>query len=170
MTQPTHTHRQLGGKYAELQQYQGTGPLEGQLLVAYDDLSLSVQSVTTRQDWLQNWREVAPNDCTVCMGAGHDHIKGNKDRPCGHCYGLGKVRDDGQTPADMWELSDVAYSIIQLQQNELEDLRRVAAHPGVQELIERERQQAIIESTALNEQAWRDGQGHGPHGQRYTGD
>ncbi|MGP9579727.1 hypothetical protein ACT3RX_17115 [Halomonas sp. AOP42-E1-40] len=168
--QPTHTHRESGGKYAELQQHEGAGPLAGQWLVIYEDLTKGIQSVTTQQDWLTSYREIKPDDCTICMGTGHDHIKGNKDKPCGNCYGLGKVREDGQTPADMWELSDVAYRIIQLQQNELEDLRKVAAHPGVIDLIKRDRQEAIDNSIARQEQDWRRGKGHGPGGQRHTGD
>lgn len=170
MTQPTHTHCQFGGKYVELQQYQGTGPLEGQWLVAYEDLALSVQSVTTQEDWLANWRGIYPDDCTVCMGTGTDHIKGNAANPCGHCYGLGKVREDGEAPSELWELAAIAGGIIQRQLEELLNLRRIANNPAVQELVERERQQAIIESTARNEQAWREGQGFGPGGQRHTGD
>ncbi len=39
MTQPTHTHRESGGKFAELQQHMGTGPLlEGHWLIVYEDL------------------------------------------------------------------------------------------------------------------------------------
>ncbi|WP_237673787.1 hypothetical protein [Vreelandella profundi] len=169
--QPTHTHRESGGKYQEIAQHQGSGAyLEGRWLVLYRDLDKGIDSITNLDEWESQWKEVAPDDCPICVGAGHDQLKGNRDKPCGGCYGLGKVRKDGQTPADMWELSDVAYRIIQLQQNELEDLRKVAAHPGVMDLIKRERQDAIDESTARQEQEWRRGKGHGPHGQRHTGD
>ncbi|WP_249976117.1 hypothetical protein [Vreelandella olivaria] len=170
MTQPTHTHRESGGKYAELQQYQGTGPLEGQWLVAYEDLILSIQSVTTQEDWLENWREIAPDDCTVCMGTGTDHIKGNAKMPCGHCYGLGKVMDNGARPTEMWDVAGIAALIIERQQAELYQLRKLADNDTVQAIIEQQRQQVVNDSTARNEQAWRDGQGHGPGGQRYTGD
>ncbi|RUR34510.1 hypothetical protein [Vreelandella nanhaiensis] len=170
MTQPTHTHRELGGKYAELQQHMGTGPLEGQWLVIYEDLDKGIQSGTTQADWLQNWRPLLIDDCPVCMGAGHDHIKGNRDRPCGSCYGLGKVRADGEAAAELWELATIATGIIQRQQEELLNLRRIANNPAVQALLDQERQQAIIESTARNEQAWRESAGYGPGGQRYTGD
>ncbi|MGO3058309.1 MAG: hypothetical protein ACTID3_15435 [Halomonas sp.] len=170
MTQPTHTHRELGGKYAELQQHEGAGPLAGQWLVIYEDLNKGIQSITTQEDWLTNWRPVAPDDCTVCMGTGTDHIKGNPDNPCGHCYGLGKVLDSGERPSEMWDVASIAAIIIQRQQDELLNLRRIASSPAVQALVEQERQQAINESTARNERAWREGQGHGPHGLRYTGD
>ncbi|WP_447896006.1 hypothetical protein [Vreelandella sp. GE22] len=170
MTQPTHTHRTLGGKYAETQQHQGTGPLDGQWLIVYEDLVKGVMSATTQDDWLANWRPLESDDCSVCLGTGHDHIKGNKDRPCGHCYGLGKVRADGEAVLDAWELATVATGIIQRQRAALEQLRALEQHPGVQALLDHERQQAVIDSTARQEQQWRDGQGRGPGGQRHTGD
>lgn len=170
MTQPTHTHRQFGGKYAELQQHMGTGSLNGHWLIVYEDLDKGVVSATTQDDWLNHWRPLLIDDCPVCLGSGHDHIKGNKDLPCGHCFGLGKVRVDGEPPADQWELATVAAGIIERQQGELLNLRRIANNPAVQDLVERERQQALSDSTARNEQAWREGQGFGPGGQRYTGD
>ncbi|RUR43333.1 hypothetical protein [Vreelandella populi] len=170
MTQPTHTHRELGGKYIELQQHEGAGPLVGQWLVIYEDLSKGIQSATTQADWMQNWRAVAPDDCTVCMGTGTDHIKGNAANPCGHCYGLGKVREDGEAAGELWELATIAGGIIQRQLEELLNLRRIADNPAIQELIEQQRQQAMIDGIARDDQAWRNGQGFGPGGQRYTGD
>jgi hypothetical protein len=170
VTQPTHTHRESGGKFNEIAQHQGTGPLEGQRLVIYHDLDKGIQSATTKDDWDQNWKLVAPDDCPVCIGTGHDHIKGNKDKPCGHCYGLGKVHDTGEAATDMWELATVATGIIQRQLDELHSLRRVAQNPAVQALLEEQRQQAIEDSMARQEQEWRGGRGHGPGGQRHTGD
>ncbi|SES11589.1 hypothetical protein SAMN04487958_107151 [Vreelandella subterranea] len=170
MTQPTHTHRDGGGKFHEIAQHQGTGPLDGHWIVIFHDLDEGFQMATTQDDWVQNWREVAPDDCTVCMGTGTDHIKNNKALPCGGCYGLGKVRDDGETPADRWELSAVATRIIQRQQDELLNLRRIAQNPAVQALLDQDRQQAFNDSVRRQEQQWRDGPGHGPGGQRYTGD
>ena len=170
MTQPTHTHRESGGKYAELQQHQGTGSLEGHWLIVYEDLDKGIQSATTQDDWLNHWRPLHPDDCPVCLGSGHDHIKGNKDRPCGHCYGLGKVRCDGEAASDLWDLATVATGIIERQQAELHQLRQIASNPAVQALLEQQRQQAIDDSMARQEQKWRSEQGHGPAGQRYTGD
>ncbi|UQI41885.1 hypothetical protein [Vreelandella venusta] len=170
MTQPTHTHRESGGKYAELQQHEGAGPLAGQWLVIYEDLDKGIQSATTQDDWLANWREIAPDDCTVCMGTGTDHIKGNAKMPCGHCYGLGKVMDNGDRPTEMWDVAGIATLIIERQQTELHQLRQVANNPAVQALIEQQHQQAMSDSVAHQERQWRDGKGHGPGGQRYTGD
>lgn len=170
MTQPTHTHRESGGKFAELQQHQGAGSLDGKWLIVYEDLDKGVQSVTTQDDWLSHWRPLLPDDCPVCLGSGHDHIKGNKDRPCGHCYGLGKVRADGEAATDLWELATVATGIIERQQEELHQLRQIASNPAVQALLEQQRQQAIDDNMARQEQKWRNGQGHGPGGQRFTGD
>lgn len=170
MTQPTHTHRESGGKYAELQQHEGAGPLAGQWLVIYEDLDKGIQSATTQDDWLANWREIAPDDCTVCMGTGTDHIKGNAKMPCGHCYGLGKVMDTGDRPTEMWDVAGIATLIIERQQAELHQLRQVANNPAVQALIEQQRQQAMSDSVAHQERQWRDGKGHGPGGQRMTGD
>ena len=168
--QPTHTHREGGGKFHEVAQHQGTGPLEGQWLVIFHDLVDGIEMATTQADWVQNWREVSPDDCTVCMGTGYDHIKNNKEMPCGGCYGLGKVLETGDAPTEMWELATVANTIITRQEHELRNLRRVAQNPAVQALIEQQRQHAIDESTARQEQEWRKGKGHGPHGQRHTGD
>lgn len=170
MTQPTHTHRTNGGKFAEIERIHGGGASEGWVQVIYHDIDRDVRSYTNPEDWEQNWREIAPDDCTVCLGTGTDHIKGNAANPCGHCYGLGKVREDGQAPAELWELATIAGGIIQRQLEELLNLRRIANNPAVQDLVERERQQAITDSVAMNERAWREGQGHGPHGQRHTGD
>lgn len=167
---PTHTHRESGGKYAELQQHQGTGSLEGHWLIVYEDLDKGVQSVTTQDDWLSSWRAIAPDDCMVCMGTGTDHIKGNKDRPCGHCYGLGKVRADGEAATDMWELATVATDIIHSQRAHIAQLSAIAENPAVQALIDQQRQQVITDSVGRQYQEWSDGHGHGPGGQRYTGD
>lgn len=166
----THTHLETGGKYQEIAQHQGTGPLEGQWLVVYEDLVKGLQSVTTQDDWMHNWRPLLIDDCPICLGSGHDHIKGNKDRPCGHCYGLGKMRVDGEAASDMWELATVATSIIERQQTELGRLRQIEANPAVQALLEQQQQQGFSDSVARQEQEWRNGQGHGPGGQRYTGD
>ncbi|MDX5378739.1 MAG: hypothetical protein LPK08_14630 [Halomonas sp.] len=74
----------------------------------YHELGRDVLNATTADDWYQHWRPVAADACPVCMGSGHDQIKGNKNRPCGGCFGLGKVRKDGEPPTDMWELAEAA--------------------------------------------------------------
>lgn len=168
--QPTHTHRESGGKFHEVAQHQGTGPLEGSWLIIYEDLDKGIQSATTQEDWLNNWRPLLIDDCPVCLGSGHDHIKGNKDRPCGHCYGLGKVRADSEAATDMWELATVATGIIERQLGELRNLRRIAQNPAVQALLEEQQRLAVENSMARQEQEWRSTPGHGPGGQRYTGD
>lgn len=168
--QPTHTHRESGGKFTEIERIHGGGASEGWVQVIYHDIDRDVRSYTNPEDWKQNWREIAPDDCTVCMGTGHDHIKGNKDRPCGHCYGLGGVRSDGEAATDLWELATVATGIIERQKKELGRLRQIENHPDVQALIDQQRQQAMSDSVAHQERQWRDGKGHGPGGQRYTGD
>ncbi|ATH77754.1 hypothetical protein CLM76_09195 [Vreelandella venusta] len=170
MTQPTHTHRENGGKFAELQQHQGTGSLDGHWLIVYEDLDKGVQSVTTQDDWLSHWRPLLADDCPVCLGTGHDHIKGNKDKPCGHCYGLGKVRADGEAANDLWELATVATGIIEHQREQIAQLSAIAENPAVQALLDQKHRQAMNDSIARQEQQWRDGQGAGPGGQRYTGD
>lgn len=170
MTQPTHTHRTLGGRYVEVSQHAGTGPLEGQQLVIYHDLDRDVQSATTADDWRLYWRPIAQDDCPVCMGAGTDQIKGNKSRPCGGCYGLGKVKKDGETPADMWELAEVAQRIIRRQEQKIGGLKIIADHPEVKELMQGKLRKVIEDSTARQEQEWRDGKGRGPGGRRIVGD
>lgn len=168
--QPTHTHRESGGKFAELQQHQGTGPLEGQWIVIFHDLKEGFEMATTQADWAQNWREISPDDCTVCMGTGHDHIKNNKAMPCGGCYGLGKVMETGESPKEMWELATVAADIINTQRAHIAQLSAIAENPAVQALIDQQRQQVITDSVGRQYQEWSDGHGHGPGGQRYTGD
>tara|TARA_R110000850_G_scaffold217215_1_gene342932 strand:+ start:382 stop:903 length:522 start_codon:yes stop_codon:yes gene_type:complete len=173
MTQPTHTHRSNGGKFKESAQHEGAGPLAGQWLVIYEDLDRGIQSATTQADWLANWRHIAPDDCSICMGTGHDHIKGNKDKPCGHCYGLGKVLESGEAAAEMWDLATVATGIIKQQQRMIAQRDQVLDFPEVRQvLIERKRQHQdrIDDSIARQEQEWRAGKGHGHGGQRYTGD
>lgn len=167
---PTHTHRAQGGRYALVAEHAGTGPLEGQQLVIYHDLDRQTQSATTADDWRQHWRSVAGDDCPICLGAGHDQIKGNREKPCGGCYGLGKVREDGETPDDCWQVADVALGIIRRQQHELEQRRRAMDAPEVRKAIQQLRERAASDSMARQEQEWRDGRGHGPGGRRYTGD
>ncbi|MBW5802241.1 hypothetical protein, partial [Halomonas elongata] len=172
MTKPTHTHRQDGGRYAKASEHTGTGALEGQRLVIYHDLDKDVTSATTLDDWRQQWRPLETDDCPICMGTGRDSIKGNKRQPCGGCYGLGKVRKDGETPQDMWELGEVATGIIQRQQRVIEQRDQVLAFPEVQEALQarkKRQQQPSNDSVVRQEQEWRKGRGHGPGGQRYTG-
>ncbi|MGM0703844.1 MAG: hypothetical protein ACQEUG_15795 [Pseudomonadota bacterium] len=167
---PTHTHCAHGGRYVEVSQHAGTGALEGQKVVVYHDLGRDVMSATTLDDWRQHWRPLDTDDCPICLGAGHDQIKGNKTKPCGGCYGLGKVQGDGQTPGDRWQLAEVAIGIITALRNELSLAKRqlegIHAVPGVNEALEAHLQDAV----ARQEQEWRDGQGHGPGGRRHTGD
>ncbi|MDR5858178.1 hypothetical protein FZZ93_01250 [Halomonas eurihalina] len=164
----THTHRQHGGRYAELNQFDGGSALEGQKLVAYRDLDKDVTSATTLDDWRQHWRSIAADDCTVCLGTGRDSIKGNKGRPCGGCYGLGKVKRDSETPQDMWELAEVAIGVIQRQHQELGRLRELVALPEVQEIIKAKRDE--LPDWVQREQHWRGSGGLGHGGRRYTGD
>ena len=102
MTKPTHTHVAHGGRFAMLAHYNGDVSLEAQMIVIYRDLDRKTDTATTAKDWETNWRPIETDDCTVCLGTGIDQIKGNAAPPCGGCFGLGKVREDGETPADMW--------------------------------------------------------------------
>ncbi|MFM9270906.1 hypothetical protein ACJ7V3_11665 [Halomonas elongata] len=172
MTQPTHTHRQHGGRYAELNQFDGGSALEGQKLVAYRDLDKDVTSATTLDDWRQLWRPIAADDCTVCLGTGRDSIKGNKRQPCGGCYGLGKVRKDGETPATQWELAEVATGIIQRQQRIIEERDQILAFPEVQAALQerKNRRQEEPPDWVQREQDWRAGGGRAHGGRRHTGD
>lgn len=174
VTKSTYTHKDQGGRFALVGQHHGQGALEGQQLVIYHDLGKDVTAAVTADEWRQQWRPIARDDCQVCMGTGYDHIKGNKANPCGGCYGLGKVREAGETPANLWELAEVATRIITGLRSELgvavRQLKAIHAAPGVNEALEAHLQQAISDSTARQEQEWRDGRGHGPGGRRHTGD
>lgn len=166
---PTHTHVTQGGRYAMLAHYNSDLSLESQMIVVYRDLDHETETATTAKDWETNWRPIAADDCTVCMGTGTDQIKGNKSNPCGGCYGLGKVRENGETPAGEWQVADVALGIIRRQRQELDRLRQLEALPEVQAVLEkrRARQRGV---TAEKEQEWRGGAGHGPRGRRHVGD
>jgi hypothetical protein len=173
MTQPTHTHKTRGGRFALVAHYNGDVSLEAQQIVIYRDLDLETDTATTTGDWETNWRAIAPDDCPVCVGTGTDQIKGNKDRPCGGCYGLGKVKEDGETPADRWQLAEVALGIIRRQQQELEGRRIAMATPAVAEALRKAGQEIRRQqedAQAENERKWREGPGHGPGGRRQTGD
>lgn len=167
---PTHTHVAHGGRFAMVAHYNGDVSLEAQMIVVYRDLDRETDTATTAKDWETNWRQIATDDCTVCLGAGTDQIKGNKAQPCGGCYGLGKVRDDGETPTDMWELATVATAIIQKQQEDLQRLRQLAALPEVQAALQARREAHTSDAITMQEQAWRSGRGYGPGGARHTGD
>lgn len=169
MNKASHTHAQ-GGRFALVSESAGAGPLEGQALVIYHDIDKDVQSVTTLEAWRQHWRPIATDDCPVCLGTGTDQIKGNATNPCGGCFGLGKVREDGEAPADRWQLADVALGIIQRQQQELEQRRQAMGMPEVRAAMKAAKDRQAADATAVNEQQWRDGRGHGPGGRRYTGD
>ncbi|MDN6323306.1 MAG: hypothetical protein L0J73_11730 [Halomonas sp.] len=109
---PTHTHTTHGGRFAFAARLSATGSIAGTELVTYHDIDKDIPGAMKAEEWERDWRPVAKDDCAVCLGAGTDQIKGNKDRPCGGCYGLGKVRPDGETPTELWELADVAAGII----------------------------------------------------------
>jgi hypothetical protein len=170
MTQPTHTHATHGGRHAYIGELNGGKVYDSATLVIYHDLDKNITSHVVESEWRQNWKDIESDDCPVCLGAGHDQFKGNKDKPCGGCYGLGKVLETGDAAKEMWELATVASTIITRQEHELRNLRRIAQNPAVQALIEQQRQHAIDESTARQEQEWRRGKGFGPGGQRVTGD
>lgn len=169
----THTHRHHGGRFSLVAEHAGTGTLEGQGVAIYLDIDKDITSATTSEDWRQQWRPVAKDDCSICLGSGTDQIKGNKRQPCGGCFGLGKVRSDGETPGDMWELATVATNIIQRQLQELRQLQEMAAQPEVQAAVQkvktrqRQEEQSAI---ARSEMQWRNGQGRGAGGRRHTGD
>lgn len=169
MTKPTHTHIAHGGRFAWVGEQQGGGALEGQTLVCYLELDKDLKSITTLEDWRQHWRKIEPDDCTVCMGTGRDSIKGNAAKPCGGCYGLGKVRASGEAPAGMWQLAEIAGGIIARQRQEIGRLRQIEAMPEVREILDKKRD-AQNDTIARQEQKWRAGRGHGPGGVRYTGD
>ncbi|PSJ23603.1 hypothetical protein CVH10_01725 [Halomonas sp. ND22Bw] len=166
MTQPTHTHKTQGGRFALVALHHGAGALDGKRLALYRDLDRDVESVALEGEWHQHWREIEKDDCTLCMGSGTDQIKGNQRQPCGGCYGLGKVRRDGEAPADMWQLAEIASRLLQRQQTALQRLHTLEAMPEVQELVQ-QRQDAAV---GQQEQQWRGSRGHGPGGQRRTGD
>lgn len=167
---PTHTHAEHGGRYSMLGEPLGSGPLESVHLVKYQDMQTHLEQITTMEDWGAHWRKIAPDDCSVCLGNGTDQIKGNKQRPCGGCYGLGKVEADGETPTDLWDLADIAGRIIRQLRAERDEAQRQLADAEVQAFIEQLRQRRIDDSIAEQEHAWRDGRGHGHGGQRHTGD
>jgi len=166
----THTHRQEGGRYQMVAQHEGSGALAGQHLVIYRDMDKDVSSGTTLEDWRQHWRPIAKDDCTVCLGSGTDQIKGNKHKPCGGCFGLGKVREDGEVPESEWQVADVARAVIQRQHQRIGELEQMIAYPGVQELVAKAKAEAMDDAIAKDEHRWRSGKGHGPGGRRHTGD
>nr|WP_300312855.1 hypothetical protein [Halomonas sp.] len=171
--QVTHTHRQLGGRFALVAEHAGTGALEGQGVAIYLDIDKDITSATTTDDWRQQWRPIAKDDCPVCLGTGTDQIKGNKRRPCGGCFGLGKVKGDGETPGDMWELATVATGIIQRQLQELGQLHEMVAQPELQsaiQVLQQRQHEAELNAIARSEQQWRNGQGRAAGGRRHTGD
>ena len=172
MTQPTHTHKTQGGRWAALGSHTGTGPLEGHEVVILKDIDKDITSVTTYEDWHGNWKPIAADDCTLCLGSGRDAIKGNKANPCGGCYGLGKVKANDEKPADEWQLADVALGIIRRLRQENEALRHTAEDPEVIELLRQraKRQQKEPPGWVQKEQAWREGSGRGHGGRRHTGD
>lgn len=163
---PTHTHKTAGGRFAILGEPMGSGPLESTHLVKYQDMQTCLEQITTMDDWTANWRKIAPDDCPVCLGCGTDQIKGNKQNPCGGCYGLGKVKKDGQAPTELWELADIACGIVHQLRYDRDAAVRQLSDPAVQSVIERQQQDV----TTRLEQEWRAGRGKGPGGQRFVGD
>lgn len=149
-----------------LAEHHGTGALEGQTVVLYLDCDKQIQSVTTAPDWRQQWRAIARNDCPICMGTGTDQIKGNASAPCGACFGLGKVKTDGESASTLWELAEIAHKIIQHQRQRLQQIEPIAHDPQVQQLMANRSNEAV----GAHEQNWRDKPGHGAGGQRHTGD
>ncbi|MFW6344801.1 MAG: hypothetical protein ACOC0M_00495 [Halomonas sp.] len=176
---PTHINSTTGTRAARIATAQGEGPEAGKTLVVYLDLADTPPTthVIAEDLWQANWTQIPAHACPVCHGSGTDQIKRRKDRPCGGCYGLGRVREDGETPADRWELAEVAGRVIREIRSEMAKIERQAAlmaqAPGVTEWLEAERarrQQAASDAQARQEREWREGRGHGPGGARMTGD
>lgn len=174
---PTHTHKTQGGRFTMLAHYNGDTSLDAQMIVVYRDLEREIETATTAKDWEANWRPIEPDTCTVCMGTGRDAIKGNKANPCGGCYGLGRVKADGETPKGEWEVAEVAGRIIEGLRGKLEransGIEAMQRTPGVPEAIDAERErrkQATSDAQTAQERKWRESRGHGPGGARYTGD
>jgi len=172
---PTHVHNTHGTRTARIGTAQGEGQLAGQTLVIYLDLSTEPPAThyIEQARWDAEWMEIPADACPVCHGTGTDQIKKRKDRPCGGCYGLGRVRLDCETPKEMWELAEVAGRIIAELHREVAGLQSQLATPGVAEAIKAEwqrRQQAASDAQAEQERKWREGRGHGPGGARMTGD
>ena len=171
MTQPTHTHKTHGGRFSEINRAVGSERLqEVGPIVVYLYIDKQVLSATTEEDWLEHWRPIAADDCIVCLGTGHDQIKGNKANPCGGCYGLGKVRQDGETPEDRWQLAEVAACIIEHLLAEVKRLREITRLPEVIDLLQRRAERQRGADWVQREQEWRAGPGHGHGGRRLTGD
>lgn len=167
---PTHTHRAHGGRYKWLAELAGGGSMAGKAVVTYHDLDKDLPCAVDAEEWRKQWQEIAPDACSVCLGSGTDQIKGNKQRPCGGCYGLGKVRADGEKPTELWDLADIAGRIIAQRTAERDDAQRQLADAEVQAFIEQLRQRGLDDATAKSEQEWRAGPGYGHGGQRHTGD
>lgn len=172
---PTHTHKERGGQFARIGAAEGEGQFAGQRLVIYLDLTTQPPAThfVTRPEWEAGWREIPADACPVCHGSGQDTIKKRSGRPCGGCYGLGRVRLDGERPEDLWELGEVARRIIGELRQQVARLEGRLALPGVAEAIAAEqarRQQAATDAQAEQERKWREGRGHGPGGARMTGD
>lgn len=173
MTQPTHTHKTQGGRFAMVAHYNGDTSLDAQMIVVYRDVDREIETATTAKDWEQNWQPIAADTCTVCMGTGHDHIKGNKTAPCGGCYGLGRVRQDGKKPQDEWQLAEVSLGIIQRQAKIIEQRDQVLAFPEVNEVLKERKERQQKEGPpdwVQREQEWRGSPGRGHGGGRMTGD
>ena len=172
---PTHIHTTHGTRAARIGTAQGEGMLAGKTLVIYLDLSVEPPAAhcVTAEKWAAEWREIPADACPVCHGSGTDQIKKRRDHPCGGCYGLGRVKADGETPAEMWELAEVAGRVIGELRQQVAVLEGRLALPGVAEAIAAEqarRQQAASDAQAEQERKWREGRGHGPGGSRMTGD
>ena len=172
---PTHISITHGAKSARIGTAQGEGQLAGKTLVIYLDLSVEPPAThyVEQARWDAEWQEIPADACPVCYGSGTDQIKKRQDRPCGGCYGLGRVRQDGETPKEMWELAEVAGRIIEGLRQQVAGLEGRLALPGVAEAIAAEmarRQQAATDAQAEQERKWREGRGHGPGGARMTGD
>ena len=172
---PTHVHRQHATRAARIGTAQGEGQLAGKSLVIY--LDLSTQPPATHYieagRWEAEWREIPADACPVCHGSGTDQIKKRKDRPCGGCYGLGRVRQDGETPKGAWEVAEVALGIIQRQARIIEQRDQVLAFPEVQEVLKARKERQQQEGPpdwVQREQDWRGSRGRGPGGARMTGD
>lgn len=176
---PTHVHRQHGGPAARIGTAQGEAHHAGQTLVIFLDMGMDPPNTDYLEIslWESEWQEIPSNACPVCHGSGHDQIKKRKDRPCGGCYGLGRVKEDGETPKGEWEVAEVAGRIIaELKTGRAEAERRLAQVreiPGVVQAIGAEqarRLRGASDAQAEQERKWREGRGHGPGGARYTGD
>jgi hypothetical protein len=168
MTEQIYTHNSTGERFVL---HRSGIPIEGLgfTLVEYAPAdSPDDKKLMPLDKWQQEMRQpLYPLECHYCLGTSRDPKRPQKH--CGYCFGSSFLNSQGDALTNDAATAEALLGVSKLikqQAHQIEQLQRIADLPEVKELLINLQWSGV----AKEENKWRNGSGHGPEGQRQTGD